>query len=195
MGLVQVPPFLSVSAGHSGPKPHANYGGYAAAVVVQPQEGEVQSLVGGGDQPVAVEVGVTDLDAIGLVDSLYAYPTSAKVDWDHLDTGTDDGVYWGAKKLNGIWVIVNRGSANPLDFQRDLYALVQNTRDIGPVHAGFYQGSKDQHEEISALVGEEPLMFVGHSLGAARAQIQTALWCASLTKGVFAPQPATTGTK
>ena len=139
------------------------------------------------------DVGITDMDAINFVYSLYQYPDALKVEWDHYDDGSDDGVCWAAKKQNGIWAIVNRGTANPKDILRDLYAAVQRTRDIGRVHAGFYQNAQEQHQEIVKIVGNDPVMFTGHSLGAARAQIQAAEWCAQLSKPVFTLKPAMTG--
>lgn len=139
---------------------------------------------------------LTDLQVIQLINSLYAYPGTQPVVWNHLDDGTkDDGVYWAAKKVDGLWVIINRGSVTAQDFWRDFQGIPWSDRDLGPVELGFLQGAKDQAQEVAALVGDEPWMAAGHSLGAARACIQAALGVARgkppLSVVVFGePRPA-----
>src|SRR6202022_242093 len=48
--------------------------------------------------------------------------------------------------------------------------------DLGPVHAGFYSGMRTVERELGTLVPPpRPLVICGHSLGAARAVILSAL--------------------
>lgn len=142
---------------------------------------------------VAGQTGITDLDVIDHVDALYQHSGSIQVSWDHYDDGSDDGVVWAAKRMNGFWLVVNRGSVTEQDFCRDLYALPRAVRDLGCVHAGFYIGAPEQHEEIRALIGTDPVIFSGHSLGAARAQDQAALWAAAQARPTFVARAAVTG--
>lgn len=138
--------------------------------------------------------GLSDLDVLNYIDSLYQYPTSLKVAWDHYDAGADDGIVWAAKKLDGFWLIVNRGSVTEQDFERDIAAAVPvGTRDIGTVAMGFFMGALTQHQEVKALVGYDPVLFSGHSLGAARAQDQAALWVALGNAPAFVANPQTLG--
>jgi hypothetical protein len=81
----------------------------------------------------------SDADAATLFAAIYAYAGAPVVDWDHLDTGDDDGVCWALKRFPGYDAIVLRGSITLQDWFRDLRALPIITR-IGTVHDGFHAG-------------------------------------------------------
>src|ERR1700688_4527599 len=79
---------------------------------------------------------ITDAALASLCGLIYS-PTAVIGDWDHIDLGADDGIYWAIKKLDGYDVIVFRGSITLQDWIDDLRAAPIPTR-IGHVHAGFY---------------------------------------------------------
>lgn len=104
------------------------------------------------------------------------YLPTALLDFDHFDAGGDDGICWGIKKLPGFDVVVFRGSVTHLDWERDTRALSQLTR-VGHVHSGFWVGMEHVWSELRPLV-MQPVIVTGHSLGAARAAVLTALMVA-----------------
>jgi hypothetical protein len=101
------------------------------------------------------------------------YSPLALLKFDHFDAGEDDGVCWALKKLPGFDVVILRGSVTGLDWIRDLRALAIKTR-IGHVHIGFHAGMEHVWSDLRPLVNQ-PCIVTGHSLGAARAAILTAL--------------------
>lgn len=103
--------------------------------------------------------------------ALYQYPGGPTATWDHIDPGADTAaIYWGAKKLpTGIWVIVTRGSVTTEDFERDAWAVLTDDPDVGFVHDGFMRGIIPTVAKIKAVVGTDPWVVAGHSLGAAHA--------------------------
>lgn len=118
---------------------------------------------------------ITDLEIIQLVNSQYGHPGSPPVAWDHLDDGTDnDGVYWSVVTQGGFQVVVLRGSVTTDDFLKDAEAAFWNDRDLGGVHMGFLQGMKDVWSELEPML-KGSWVACGHSLGAGRADILTAL--------------------
>lgn len=121
-------------------------------------------------QNVGTTSGVSDIDCCDLCSDLY--DDSKVTGWDHYDPGTDDGIVWAARKVNGVWVVVNRGSKTPQDFWRDVQGWYVTLPKLGPIEAGFARGSSQQAFEVATLVGDDPVLFTGHSLGAARGQIQ-----------------------
>lgn len=116
--------------------------------------------------------GVTDLDCLNLCGALYGDPAFAPVAWDHLDEGADDGIHWAAKRVGGIWVVCNRGTKNLQDTFRDIRGYSTTDPKLGPLEAGFAEGAPRQAAEVLTLIGGDPVLFTGHSLGGARAQIQ-----------------------
>jgi hypothetical protein len=88
----------------------------------------------------------------------------------------DNGVVWGAKIIDGVTVIVLRGSETPLDFYRDLQAVADPAHyaGLGPVHPGFLDGMEATWDGIRQHT-RGPRVLVGHSLGAARAAILSGL--------------------
>lgn len=111
----------------------------------------------------------------GICAALYS-PIALLEDWDHIDMGDDDGVCWALKRLSGYDVVVFRGSITLQDWVRDLRAVAIPTR-IGHVHAGFYAGMEHVWTEMRPLL-TQPVIVTGHSLGAARAGVLTALMVA-----------------
>lgn len=112
------------------------------------------------------------------------YSATALVDktWDHFDLGAADGVVWALKKMEGFDVVVFRGSITREDWLRDLLVLPLGqfaplkTR-VGHVHAGFYLGMEQMWTDLRPML-TQPVIVTGHSLGAARACILTALMVA-----------------
>jgi hypothetical protein len=117
----------------------------------------------------------TSMPSDALVASLCAaiYRPMAIVELDHFDAGEDDGVCWGIKRLPGCDVVIFRGSITTLDWVRDLRALASKTK-VGHVHVGFYAGMEHVWSDLRPLVNQ-PCIVAGHSLGAARAAVLTAL--------------------
>jgi hypothetical protein len=85
-------------------------------------------------------------------------------------------VVYGAKVVDGVTVIALRGSVTFRDWVRDLFAFacpVTHSR-LGPVHPGFLYGMESAWADIQAHTSG-PRVFIGHSLGAGRAAVLTAL--------------------
>jgi hypothetical protein len=101
------------------------------------------------------------------------YQTISGAGFDQFDLGSDDGICWGIKHCDGVDVVVLRGSQTELDWLRDFRAFTIPTR-IGHVHAGFFEGVEKMYGELRA-VRAAPILVTGHSLGAAHADILTAL--------------------
>jgi Lipase (class 3) len=116
----------------------------------------------------------TDVDLVNLCDDIYTNTSG----WDYLDHGLDDGVYFGLKKLDDCDVIVFRGSITPLDWWRDLRANPVEVHGIGTVHDGFHIGLDKMWAEVQPML-TQPVLVTGHSLGAARADILTAIMVAA----------------
>ncbi len=104
------------------------------------------------------------------------YRTDARITFDHFDDGLDDGVCWAIKHLPDVDVVVLRGSVTPQDWFRDALAITIPTR-IGRVHAGFKLGMEYMWADLKPML-TQPVIVTGHSLGAARASILTALMIA-----------------
>ena len=108
-----------------------------------------------------------------LCRGIYAYPGDAPVQWDAMaDTA---GVSWGIKFDNGRAYVVFRGSDDLLDWLRDLTGFdpkVSPHPTFGPMWDGFLIGMPEAWAVIAPLlVGRDEVVFTGHSLGAARADI------------------------
>lgn len=118
-------------------------------------------------------------DAALLCCSLYQYPNFPPASWDHYDSGDDsDAVCYGIIRWNGVCHIVLRGSTTFQDWIRDFYTVASPWGDsqLGPVHPGFLLGMRQVCGEIIPLLRDgEPISVDGHSLGAGRACILTAL--------------------
>ncbi|SDD95872.1 Lipase (class 3) [Bradyrhizobium brasilense] len=104
------------------------------------------------------------------------YKPTALIDFDHFDAGEDDGVCWAIKKFPGVDLVVFRGSVTALDWVRDLRSLAVRTR-VGHVHIGFWAAMEHVWSDLRPLL-TQPAIIAGHSLGAARASVMTALMVA-----------------
>lgn len=104
------------------------------------------------------------------------YDPLALVKFDHFDGGLDDGVCWAIKRFDGFDIVVFRGSVTALDWINDLRALAILTR-VGHVHEGFFEGMEHVWADLKPLL-VQPAIITGHSLGAARAGVLTALMVA-----------------
>jgi len=97
--------------------------------------------------------------------------------FDHYDDGTDYiQVCWGIKKIDDFDIIVFRGSKTLEDWLRDFDALENpiTDDDLGPCHPGFLAGIRESWQKIKPLISNNTII-TGHSLGAARATILTAI--------------------
>lgn len=122
---------------------------------------------------------ITPALAASLCAAIYKPASVLNATWDHFDMGSDDGVCWALKRINGFDVFVFRGSQTPWDWFADLMvlpigSLVPLKTRIGHVHAGFYFGMEKCLTEVLALI-TQPVVVVGHSLGAAHADDLCAL--------------------
>jgi lipase (class 3) len=100
-------------------------------------------------------------------------PTAIIAGFDHFDAGLDDGVCWALKKLPEFDLIVFRGSLTLQDWINDVRAIAVPTR-IGHVHIGFHAGMEHAWSDAKPMISQ-PAIVAGHSLGAARADVLSAL--------------------
>ena len=117
---------------------------------------------------------ITDLAIADLLIKFYAWKGEANIFEAGAYTAT--GVCWASKRVDGVDVVMLRGSTTPTDWVRDFIALVSPFEhdDLGPVHPGFLIGMADVWRAIfKATTG--PRIVAGHSLGAGRACILTGL--------------------
>lgn len=120
---------------------------------------------------------ITDRTLAALCAGIYAYPGAIPITWDWFDDGADDDqICWGVKRIDGIDVIVMRGSSTFTDWKRDFDAWADpfHKTAIGRVHPGFLLGMEQVWAEAKGKVGHD-IAVTGHSLGAARAGILTGL--------------------
>lgn len=123
---------------------------------------------------------ITDKDCADLCSESYAsFSPRSLVTWDFWESGLgNDGVAYGIKVIEDKPVIVFPGSRTFLDWRRDLDTwpsapIVHDT--IGRIHPGFYHGMEVTWEKIRVRLGNTPAILVGHSLGAARANLLSGL--------------------
>ncbi len=114
----------------------------------------------------------SDAEIAALCAAIYR-PRAIVEGFDQFDAGEDDGICWALKRLPGCDVVVLRGSVTLRDWICDFRALAQPSR-IGHVHLGFYDGMEHMWSDLRPLLSQ-PVIITGHSLGAARASILTAL--------------------
>jgi lipase (class 3) len=121
---------------------------------------------------------ISDLEIAQLLQQLYSGSTG----FDHYEPGSGgSGICWALKKTSDTDIILLRGSTTFQDWARDLIALAApfSHSVFGPVHPGFEIGMERAWENISGYVdprpGRRPWIVAGHSLGAGRAAILTAL--------------------
>src|SRR5690242_1459789 len=90
------------------------------------------------------------------------YQPTAPGAFGYYDAGTDDGICWAIKRLEGFDVVVLRGSVTLQDWLRDVQALAVSSR-IGQVHSGFYAGMEHMWADLKPML-EQPAIVTGHSL-------------------------------
>lgn len=98
------------------------------------------------------------------------------VRWDLWSSA--NGVWVAIKRMGDVDAVCFRGSVTTEDWIRDLRAVPETTdhSELGPVHAGFFEGMEMTTARVlAALRPEAELAVMGHSLGAARAWLFAAL--------------------
>ena len=119
----------------------------------------------------------THRDIANLVGALYG--DSLAVHWVYR-SDPDASVVMGIVRFNGFWVVACRGTYVFQDWLHDLNArpMVPTSHPaFGQVHRGFYLGTPEAWDIIrSILIGRDlaRIIFAGHSLGAARANLLAA---------------------
>ena len=120
-------------------------------------------------------VNYVHLECARLCRGIYANPGDAPVAWDErLCTA---GVEWGVILEGKSAFVVFEGSKTPLDWIRDLIGFAPSVYDVklGAMWGGFVIGMEYAWEAIKPLlVNSDEIIFTGHSLGAARADIAAA---------------------
>lgn len=94
---------------------------------------------------------------------------------------TIDGIDVKIKFLPDRTVVVFPGSKSALDYERDLMSIKEEQDlQLGGVGDGWLLGARDIYKELVPLIPVNlPVFFEGHSLGAARAFVQGALFIAN----------------
>lgn len=104
---------------------------------------------------------------------------SDPIKWDHFDDGSDDDkICWAIKRIDDIDYVILRGSVTTTDWLRDFNAWANpfHKTDIGHVHPGFLLGMEQVWSEAEPITTSSGgIVLVGHSLGAARADILCSL--------------------
>jgi hypothetical protein len=118
---------------------------------------------------------ISDTEIAQLLVNLYSGPAG----FDFYESGAgDSGICWALKCTPEADVVLLRGSKTLQDWFRDLIALASPWHHpvFGPVHPGFSIGMDRACDEIMSHLRElVPVIICGHSLGAGRAAILTAL--------------------
>lgn len=128
---------------------------------------------------------------------IYDYPGYDPIPWDHFEPENNGSVCWALRRIGDVDLVVLRGSVTPADWLLDFnaeatplplnpvawicnklgFALAETPEEhafMGPVHPGFLAGMEAAWAAIRPwLMGRA--VISGHSLGAARATILTAL--------------------
>lgn len=112
---------------------------------------------------------------------LCASSESDAAGFDFIDAGAKTGVWFGIKYVDGYDIIVFRGSLlfsggklTP-DWLRDFNSRMILVDKLGDVHAGFYEQMPEVYQLIQPRLRGLPVVITGHSLGAARAIIYSAI--------------------
>jgi len=116
------------------------------------------------------------VDTQYILDRLADQYAGRETGFDVVGQGHTTGVVWGARRDYGVTLICLRGSVTAEDWARDSAAIANPfTHDVfGPVHQGFHAGLPETWDLIKAnTVG--PYIVAGHSLGAARTAILSAI--------------------
>lgn len=102
-----------------------------------------------------------------------------------------NGVYAGIKQYADCTAIAFRGSTTITDWHRDFEAEMIDDPQLGQVEAGFLTGLREAFASPNGHFSTEKLIITGHSLGAARALLFSALIIAG--KGNYIPKVVTFG--
>jgi Lipase (class 3) len=118
------------------------------------------------------------IEAARLCDAIYARSGTPPETWD--EQLTTAGVYWAAKFEGARVFVVFRGSDSLLDWIRDLTgfdpAQIIQHDTFGAMWSGFLIGMVESYTAIKPLLAHaDEVIVCGHSLGAARADILTAM--------------------
>lgn len=135
---------------------------------------------------------ITDAGIASMLVDLYAGTNQ----FDHGEPGIGpSGICWASKRVDGVDVVVFRGSVTFWDWFKDFLALATPFahETFGPIHQGFGLGMDRCWGRIKQQT-KGPWIVGGHSLGAGRADIVTGLMiedgCAPLARVVFGePKP------
>lgn len=111
----------------------------------------------------------SDYTLAKLCAQIYTEPASS---WDNVWQADD--IYLAHVMMEGVDIIVFRGSRTLADWLRDLDALPHKHPLLGWCHGGFLRYMDLVFEEVMSVVGRN-IVVTGHSLGAARASILTGL--------------------
>lgn len=143
---------------------------------------------------------VSDLECAQLCWALYNNPAFA---WDDvLEPEADGGICLGIVAIAGVRYVVDRGSVTPQDWWRDFESEFWHTMTgfeaLGPVALGFSKAMPELFRTKLRPIIEAPWVAVGHSLGAARAQLGAGmgavLECPPLRCVAFGPPRVGMGT-
>jgi hypothetical protein len=135
---------------------------------------------------------ITHAAIAGLLVDLYAGANT----FDNYAPGIGpSGICWASKRVDGVDVILLRGSVTFWDWFKDFLALATpfEHETLGPIHQGFGLGMDRAWRDISEVT-KGPYIVAGHSLGAGRAAILTGIMIESgvqpLARVVFGePKP------
>lgn len=115
---------------------------------------------------------VTHRDLAALVAALYDAPGS--VQWLYR-SNPDANVMFGVVRSGPFLIAVYRGSFTGMDWLRDI--LVRSIEPVGApffhgVHSGFYSGTVEARDILASFITPaDKVILIGHSLGAARAEL------------------------
>lgn len=111
---------------------------------------------------------LTDADLAELCAASY----KPAYQWDNAWSAQD--IHVAHKLIEGIDVIVFRGSVDYIDWVRDFKGIPEKHPRLGWCHDGFLDYMDLVFEEVMAVIGRD-IIVTGHSLGAARASILAGL--------------------
>jgi hypothetical protein len=117
------------------------------------------------------------LECARLCNAIYAYPGDPSEPWD--ERLTSAGVEWGLRIDGKRGFVVFRGSVSFLDWLRDITVIdpsrMLSREPFGDMWDGFVIGVAAAWVAIKPLlVGLDEVIFTGHSLGAAHADVAAA---------------------
>jgi len=125
---------------------------------------------------------------VGLCRDIYVLDSSAPQTWDEFQVTA--GVCWGLKFQDKTAYVVFRGSDDKLDWLRDLTGIdhaaegVVDHDKFGRMWDGFVIGMAETWKAIKPLLaGLDAVVFTGHSLGAAHADVAAGLALLELNGG------------